>query len=144
MHIRSVIHGNKRKVNIIDRRRNGYWIVTEMFLPFSRPNGDWKVTEWRLSVFTEWWRFVLCKAYFICNQLTYSIHNSLSHIIISWLSLSISLHHSIMKNEVNRRDAYLLWECRPNTRYIGQSEFRFKRKVQFKYLYKQAISLVTV
>ena len=38
----------------------GHWMVTEMYLPFSRLNGDWKVTEWRLSVFTEWWRFVLC------------------------------------------------------------------------------------
>ena len=37
----------------------GHWMVTEMYLPFSRLNGDWKVTEWRLSFFTEWWRFVL-------------------------------------------------------------------------------------
>ena len=37
-----------------------FWMVTEMYLPFSRLNGDWKVTEWRLSVFTEWWRFVVC------------------------------------------------------------------------------------
>ena len=56
----------KKKVTIIERRRNGdwialngHWMVTEMYLPFSRLNGDWKVTEWRLSVFTEWWRFVL-------------------------------------------------------------------------------------
>ena len=36
-----------------------HWMVTEMYLPFSRLNRDWKVTEWRLSVFTEWWRFRL-------------------------------------------------------------------------------------
>ena len=38
-----------------------HWMVNEMYLPFSRLYGEWKVTEWRLSVFTEWctWRFVL-------------------------------------------------------------------------------------
>ena len=53
-------------MNITERRRkgdwmalNGHWMVTEIYLPFSRMNGDWKVPEWRLSVFTEWRRFVL-------------------------------------------------------------------------------------
>ena len=56
----------KRKVNITERRRNGdwmtlngNWMVIEMYLPLCRLNGDWEVTEWRLSVFTEWWRFNL-------------------------------------------------------------------------------------
>ena len=74
MHIRSVIYGKKRKVNITERRRNGdwmalnsHWMVTEMYLPFSRLNSDWKVTEWRLSVFMEWWR---CEYPFNCNSQT--------------------------------------------------------------------------
>ena len=49
-----------------------------------------------------------------------------------------------MKNEVNRRDAFLsYYENADQTQdiYIEQSEFRFKREVQFKYLYKQQISL---
>ena len=56
----------ERRAKITETRRNGdwmalkgHWMVTEMYLPFSRLNGDWKVTEWGLSVFTEWWRFVL-------------------------------------------------------------------------------------
>ena len=55
----------ERRAKITERRRHGdwmalkgHWMVTEMCLPFSRLNGDWKMTEWRLSVFTEWWRFV--------------------------------------------------------------------------------------
>ena len=38
---------------------NDHLMVTEMYLLFSQLNGDWKVTEWRLSVLTEWWCFVL-------------------------------------------------------------------------------------
>ena len=34
-------------------------MVIEMSLQFSQLNGDWKVTEWRLSVFKDRWRFVL-------------------------------------------------------------------------------------
>ena len=56
-----------RRAKITEMRRNvdwmtlkGHWMVSEMYLPFSRLNGDWKVIEWRLSVFTEWLRFVLC------------------------------------------------------------------------------------
>ena len=52
MHIKSVTCEKKGKVNITDSRRNGDWMaldgdcmVTEMYLPFSRLNGDWKVTE---------------------------------------------------------------------------------------------------
>ena len=59
-------------MNITERRRkvywmtlNGHWMVTEMYLPFSRLNGHWTVTEWRLSFFTEWWRFVLCREGFL-------------------------------------------------------------------------------
>ena len=40
----------KRKVNITEKRWNGDWMPM---------NGDWKVTELRPSVVTEWWCFVL-------------------------------------------------------------------------------------
>ena len=36
------------------------WMVLEMYLPLSRLNAEWKVTECNFSVFTEWWNFVLC------------------------------------------------------------------------------------
>ena len=36
------------------------WMVLEMYLPLSRRNAKWKVTECNFSVFTEWWNFVLC------------------------------------------------------------------------------------
>ena len=49
-------------------------MVTEMYLPFSRLNGVWKVTEWRLSVFTEWWRFVLCKHMYESSTCIYIIY----------------------------------------------------------------------
>ena len=49
MHIRPVTHEKKRKVNITERRQNdtwmtlnGDWMVTEMYLPFSRLNYDRK------------------------------------------------------------------------------------------------------
>ena len=52
------------KVNIIERRQNGdwmiltgNWLVTEMYLQFSRHNGNGEVAEWRLSAPRQWWRF---------------------------------------------------------------------------------------
>ena len=57
----------REKANITERRlngewmartRNGHWMVPEMYLPFSRLKGDWKVTERWLNV-REWWCFVL-------------------------------------------------------------------------------------
>ena len=38
---------------------NGDWMVSKMYQQYSRLNGDWKVTEWRLSIFTERWHFIL-------------------------------------------------------------------------------------
>lgn len=55
------VRKKRRKVNITERLWNGdwmalneYWMVTKIFLPFSRLNGDGNVTEWSLSILTEW------------------------------------------------------------------------------------------
>ena len=55
----NIWRNNAYKISYIGMTLNSHWMVTEMYLPFIRLNGDWKMTEWRLSVFTEWWRFVL-------------------------------------------------------------------------------------
>ena len=53
------------KVNITERRQNGdwmtltgNWLVTEMYLQFSRHNGNGEVTEWSFLAPRQWWRFV--------------------------------------------------------------------------------------
>ena len=46
-------------LNGTERSLNGHWNVTAIQSTEWRLKGDWMVTEWHLSVFTEWWRFVL-------------------------------------------------------------------------------------
>lgn len=58
----------KEKMNITERWQNGDWMALnedwinfdfDIYMSFSQLNFDWKITERRLSVLTEWWIFSL-------------------------------------------------------------------------------------
>ena len=89
-------------LNGTERPLNGHW---NMYLPFSRPNGDWKVTEWRLSVFTEWWRFVLWKK--LPSRFTHREKNQKS----VWYVISRAMFHnrpySLQAYQISRRRGFL-------------------------------------
>ena len=63
MHIRPYqLQKEKREMNITERRRNGGWMALNGHwnVPAIKSTEWWlKFTEWPLSVFREWWRFVL-------------------------------------------------------------------------------------
>ena len=77
MDIRKVIYERKEKWILL--KSDGmvtewHWLVTKWSLKCTC-NGDWKVTEWRLSVFTEWWNFVSCivSCFYILIRVMYTL-----------------------------------------------------------------------
>ena len=78
----------KRRANITERRWNGDGMVTEWSLTCTWHSVDWMVTERRLSVFTEWWRF----------DLWVIINMYITHSILPWARYNLILFNEFATN----------------------------------------------